>query len=147
MADQKVAFVTGAGQGIGEAIAKRLSKDGFKVAVVDYNQETAQKVADDINNGGGEALALAVDVADRDAVFTAVRETTEKLGGFDVIVNNAGLGPQTPLESITPEIFHKVFDVNVGGTLWGIQAAIEAFDKLGHGGKIINASSPGRTRR
>lgn len=141
MAEKKVALVTGAGQGIGEAIALRLHEDGFKVAVVDYNAETAKKVADAINAAGGEALALSADVADRDAVFSVVRETVEKLGGFDVIVNNAGLGPQTPLESITPEIFHQVFDVNVGGTLWGIQAAIEAFEKLGHGGKIINASS------
>lgn len=141
MAEQKVAFVTGAGQGIGEAIAHRLSKDGFKIAVADYNKETAEKVATAINEAGGEALAVSVDVSDRDAVFAAVREATEKLGGFDVIVNNAGLGPQTPLETITPEIFHKVFDVNVGGTLWGIQAAIEAFTKLGHGGKIINACS------
>lgn len=65
----------------------------------------------------------------------------KELGDLNVVVNNAGLGPQTPLESITPEIFHKVFDVNVGGTLWGVQAAIATFGELGHGGKIINACS------
>lgn len=60
---------------------------------------------------------------------------------LDVLVNNAGLGPTTPIDTITPEQFDKVYHVNVGGVLWGIQAATEAFKKLGHGGKIINATS------
>lgn len=141
MTEQKVALVTGGAQGIGEAIARRLHQDGFAVAVVDFNLEGAQQVADAVVAEGGRAIALRADVADRENVFSVVRETVEQLGGFDVIVNNAGLGPQTPLESITPELFRKVFDINVGGTLWGIQAAIEAFEKVGHGGKIINACS------
>ena len=141
MSDTKVVLVTGGAQGIGEAIAKRLSRDGFAVAVVDFNLDGAQQVADAIGAAGGTAIALQCDVSGREQVFSVVREATKTLGGFDVIVNNAGLGPQTPLESITPEIFHKVFDVNVGGTLWGIQAAIEAFTAQGHGGKIINACS------
>lgn len=138
---KKVALVTGGAQGIGEAISKRLASDGFAVAVVDFNLDGANAIVQEIASAGGRAIGLKCDVSDRDNVFAAVREATEKLGGFDVIVNNAGLGPQTPLETITPELFHKVFDVNVGGTLWGIQAAIEAFVKVGHGGKIINACS------
>lgn len=86
----KVALVTGAGQGIGAAIATRLANDGFAVAVADMNTETANKVAEKINSNGGRALPIVV---------------------------------------------------NVGGVLWGIQAATEAFKKLGHGGKIINATS------
>lgn len=82
-----------------------------------------------------------MDVSDRDQVFNTVNETVGKLGGLDVVVNNAGIGPSTPIEEITPEIYRKVFDINVGGTLWGIQAAVAALKKLGHGGKIINASS------
>jgi acetoin reductases len=74
-------------------------------------------------------------------VFSAVRQTREAFGGFDVIVNNAGIAPSTPIESITPEIVDKVYNVNVKGVIWGMQAAIEAFKQLGHGGKIINASS------
>lgn len=138
---KRVAFVTGGAQGIGKAICERLSNDGLKIAVADFNEAGAKEVANEINAHGGEAIAVKVDVSDRDNVFAAVAETVEKLGGFDVIVNNAGLGPQTPLESITYETYRKVFDVNVGGTLWGIQAAIKAFKDLGHGGKIINASS------
>ncbi|MEX3504684.1 (S)-acetoin forming diacetyl reductase [Corynebacterium sp. LK2510] len=139
--NRKVAFITGAAQGIGKAIAERLVEDGFAVAVADFNLEGAQETADEINAKGGEALAVQVDVSDRDSVFAAVRKSTEELGDMNVVINNAGLGPQTPLETITPEIFNKVFNVNVGGVLWGIQAAMEAFEAKGHGGKIINACS------
>ncbi|AQP53620.1 acetoin reductase [Vagococcus penaei] len=138
---QHVAFVTGGGQGIGKAICLRLAQDGFKIAVADYNFDTATEVANEINNKEGQAVAIKVDVSDREAVFAAVEEAKEKLGGFDVIVNNAGLGPQTPIEEITYDTYRRVFDINVGGTIWGMQAAIKAFKSLGHGGKIINASS------
>lgn len=137
----KVALVTGAGQGIGAAIATRLANDGFAVAVADMNTETANKVAEKINSNGGRALPIVVNVAERDNVFEAVRTTIQELGGLDVLVNNAGLGPTTPIDTITPEQFDKVYHVNVGGVLWGIQAATEVFKKLGHGGKIINATS------
>lgn len=137
----KVALVTGAGQEIGAAIATRLANDGFAVAVADMNTETANKVAEKINSNGGRALPIVVNVAERDNVFEAVRTTIQKLGGLDMLVNNAGLGPTTPIDTITPEQFDKVYHVNVGGVLWRIQAATEAFKKLGHGGKIINATS------
>lgn len=137
----KVAFVTGGAQGIGEAISKRLADDGFAVAVADLNETNANKVAKDINDAGGKAVGIQVDVSNRDGVFKAVQETTKVLGGFDVIVNNAGLGPTTPIDTITPEQFDQVYHVNVAGTLWGIQAAHEQFKKFGHGGKIINATS------
>lgn len=119
----KVALVTGAGQGIGAAIATRLANDGFAVAVADMNTETANKVAEKINSNGGRVLPIVVNVAERDNVFEAVRTTIQELGGLDVLVNNAGLGPTTPIGTITPEQFDKVYHVNVGGVLWGIQAA------------------------
>lgn len=138
---RKVALVTGGGQGIGEAICKRLSKDGFAIAVADLNMETADKVAKEINENGGEAIALKVDVADRDSMIAAVDNATKKLGGFDVIVNNAAIAPTSPLDTITQKQFNQVFQVNVGGTLWGIQAASNKFKELNHGGRIINATS------
>jgi len=138
---QKVALVTGSGQGIGKAIALRLVKDGFAVAIADYNVETAKAVADEITRNGGKAVAVKVDVSDREQVFAAVEKARTELGGFDVIVNNAGVAPSTPIESITPEIVDKVYNINVKGVIWGIQAAIDAFRKEGHGGKIINACS------
>ena len=138
---KKVALVTGAGQGIGKAIALRLVKDGFAVAIADYNDATAQAVADEINRGGGQALAVKVDVSKRDQVFAAVEQARKGLGGFDVIVNNAGVAPSTPIEEIREDVIDKVYNINVKGVIWGIQAAVEAFKKEGHGGKIINACS------
>lgn len=137
----KVALVTGGGQGIGKAIALRLAKDGFAVAVADYNSQTARQVADEIASAGGKALAVTVDVSKRDQVFAAVGQARKELGGFDVIVNNAGVAPTTPIEEITEEMVDKVYDINIKGVIWGMQAAIEAFKAEGHGGKIINACS------
>ena len=137
----RVAFITGAAQGIGKAIAQRLSHDGFAVAIADFNEEGARKTADEITKAGGTAFAVKVDVADRDSMFAAVEKAQQALGGLDVLVNNAGVAPTTPLNTITPEIYRRTFDINVGGTLWGAQAAVKAFTSLGHGGKIINASS------
>jgi len=137
----RVALVTGAGQGIGEAIALRLSRDGFDVAVVDLDAQAAASVCNKIEQAGGNALAIQADVADREQVFAAVQQTQRTFGDFDVIVNNAGIAPSTPIESITEDIVDKVYNINVKGVIWGMQAAIEAFKQLGHGGKIINASS------
>lgn len=138
---KQVALVTGAGQGIGEAIATRLHDDGFKVAVVDLNIDNANKVAKKLSPDGSEAIGIKADVSDRDSVIAAVNKAVDEFGDFNVIVNNAGLGPTTPIDTITPDQFKLVYGVNVGGVLWGIQAAHQAFKKLGHGGKIINATS------
>ena len=137
----KVALITGGGQGIGQAIAERLHADGFKVAVADLNIETAGKVADALGGKQGGALALQVNVADRDSVFAAVDQAVSELGGFDVIINNAGIAPPSPIEEITPESIEKLFSINFNGVVWGTQAATKAFRALGHGGKIISAAS------
>jgi meso-butanediol dehydrogenase/(S,S)-butanediol dehydrogenase/diacetyl reductase len=137
----KVAFVTGAGQGIGEAIAIRLAGDGFAVACADMNKDTAEAVAQKIIANGGKACAITVDVADRQSVFDAVERATDTLGGMDVVINNAGVAPIQVIEDVDFDIYRRTFDINVGGVLWGIQAATAAFKKLGHGGKIISACS------
>jgi len=137
----KVAFITGAGQGIGEAIAMRLAEDGFAIAAADMNTVAAQAVADRIKAAGGTACMVEVDVAQRDSVFAAVQQAAKELGGLDVVINNAGIAPTTPIEDITPDAYRRVFDINVGGVIWGIQAAVKTFKELGHGGKIINAAS------
>jgi meso-butanediol dehydrogenase/(S,S)-butanediol dehydrogenase/diacetyl reductase len=98
-------------------------------------------VAARINQQGGKALAIKVNVADRDDVFKAVQAAVDGLGDLHVVINNAGIAPIAPIESITPEVYRRTFDINVGGVLWGIQAAVKAFKALGHGGKIISASS------
>lgn len=151
VADKKVAMVTGSGQGIGRAIALRLANAGFAVSVADLNLENAQKVADEIKQNGGDAIAVRINVANRDNFYEAVRTTAEQLGSFDVLVNNAGLGPVTKIKDVTPELFNKVMSVNVAGDMWGVQAALEQFEKKPRAGKeivgkIINATSQAGVR-
>jgi meso-butanediol dehydrogenase/(S,S)-butanediol dehydrogenase/diacetyl reductase len=137
----KVAIITGAGQGIGEAIAFRLAKDGFAVACADMNLSNAEAVAAMVKERGGKACAIGVDVADRQSVFTAVERAGDELGGMDVVINNAGVAPIMTIDQVDFEVYRRTFDINVGGVLWGIQAATEAFKKFGHGGKILSACS------
>ena len=142
----KVALITGGAQGIGQAIARRLADDGFAVAVADRNLEAAKQTAFELTTAGKSAVAIEVDVADKDSVFQAVQKTYNAFDGFDVIVNNAGVGPTTPIETITPEQFDQVYHINVAGVIWGIQAAVEQFRKKKRVGKeivgkIINATS------
>ena len=137
----KVALITGGGQGIGQGVAERLHADGFKVAIADLNLETAGAVAESLGGTAGGAIAVHVNVSDRDSVFAAVTQTVTDLGGFDVIINNAGIAPTSPLEAITEESIAKIFSINFNGAVWGIQAATQAFKELGHGGKIISAAS------
>ena len=111
---KKVALVTGAGQGIGFAIAKRLYKDGFDVAMVDYNENSVRAAAKEL---GEHAIAIKADVSKRDEIFSAVDKVIDVYGDLSVIVNNAGVAPTTPIESITPEQFEKVYSVNAGGVL------------------------------
>lgn len=136
MTNNKVALVTGGAQGIGFKIAERLVEDGFKVAVVDFNEEGAKAAALKLSSDGTKAIAIKADVSNRDDVFNAVRQTAAQFGDFHVMVNNAGLGPTTPIDTITEEQFKTVYGVNVAGVLWGIQAAHEQFKKFNHGGKI-----------
>lgn len=137
----KVALITGGGQGIGQGVAERLHADGFKVAIADLNLETAGAVAESLGGTAGGAIAVHVNVSDRDSVFAAVTQTVTDLGGFDVIINNAGIAPTSPLEAITEESIAKIFSINYNSVIWGIQAATQAFTELGHGGKIISAAS------
>ena len=134
-------LVTGAGQGIGRAIALRLANDGHDVALVDLNEDKIAGVADEVRGTGSKATTFVADVSDRDQVFAAVEHTHEALGGFDVIVNNAGIAQVAPLDDVRPEDVAKIWAVNVDGVLWGIQAAAAKFKALGQKGKIINASS------
>lgn len=137
----KVALVTGGGQGIGRAIALRLASDGADVAVADLDEAKAAAVAEEIRALGRRSVSLRADVADRDQLFGAVDRAAGELGGFDIMVNNAGMAQVKPLEEVGVDELEQILRVNVGSVLWGIQAASAKFKQLGHGGKIISAAS------
>lgn len=137
----KVALVTGAGQGIGRAIALRLAADGADIALVDVNGGRLHAVADEIRAVGSKAISVVADVTDRSQVQSAVDQAEHGLDGFDIIVNNAGIAQVNPLADAQPEEVSRILAVNVEGVLWGIQVAAAKFRARGHGGKIINASS------
>lgn len=139
--ERKVALVTGGGQGIGRAIALRLANDGFDVAIAELDLEKANAVADEVRALGRRSVATVADVADREQVFAAVNAAARELGGFDVMVNNAGIAQVKTLEDVRPADLELIQRINVGGVLWGIQAAAAKLRALGHGGKIINAAS------
>lgn len=89
--DGRVVLVTGAGQGIGRAIALRLAKDGAHIAIVDLNDDKMTAVADDVKKTGQKATTFKADVSKRDDVYAAVDHAEEQIGGFDVMVDNAGI--------------------------------------------------------
>lgn len=137
----KVALVTGSSQGIGRAIALRLAKDGVDIAIVARNKEKMEAVAKEVRALGRRATVFVADVSDRDQVYAAVDHAEKELGGFDIMVNNAGIAQVQPLAEVMPEEVETIFKINIEGVLWGIQAAAKKFKALGHKGKIINASS------
>lgn len=137
----KVALITGAGQGIGRGIALRLASDGADIAIVDVNDEKTQAVADEVRTLGRKATTFKADVTKRDEVYAAIDHAEKELGGFDIMVNNAGVASIQSIAEITLEQVEKTFKVNVHGVLWGIQAAAAKFKERGHKGKIISASS------
>ena len=137
----KVILVTGAAQGIGRGIALRLAKEGADIALVDLKADKLADVAKEIEALGRKTTIFAADISHRDEVFAAVEHAEKTLGGFDVMINNAGIAQVKPLADVTPEDMDRIFKINVNGTMWGIQAASEKFKALGHKGKIINASS------
>jgi meso-butanediol dehydrogenase/(S,S)-butanediol dehydrogenase/diacetyl reductase len=137
----KVALVTGAGQGIGRAIALRLARDGADIALVDINSAKIEAVAAEVVALGRKASVYVADVSKLEQVVAAVDHAHQTLGGFDIIINNAGVAQIDALLDVTPEQVDRTLRINVQGTLWGIQAAGKKFKALKQRGKIINACS------
>jgi len=140
----KVAVVTGASKGIGASIAKHLAAEGAAV-VVNYasSKEGADRVVAEITGEGGRAVAVQADVSRQADIRRLFAETKKAFGRLDVLVNNAGVYEFAPLESITAEHFHKLFDLNVLGLLLTTQEAVTHFGEVG--GSIINISSVAAT--
>ncbi|MDQ3250354.1 MAG: SDR family oxidoreductase [Chloroflexota bacterium] len=142
---EKVALVTGAGSGIGKATALLLAQEGAKVAVLELLPWRAQATADEIIGAGGEALGIATDVAQADAVQQAVQQTIARWGQIDIVFANAGInGVWAPIEEITPEEWDQTLNVNLKGTFLTIKYAVPHLKQ--QGGAIVVTSSVNGTR-
>jgi 3-oxoacyl-[acyl-carrier protein] reductase len=136
----KVALVTGASKGIGAAIALELAAQGAAVAVnYSGSKAGADKIVEQIKAAGGKAIAVQANLADTESIGPLVARVTRDLGPITTLVNNAGIYDFSPIEGVTPEHFHKQFNVNVLGLILTTQAALAQFSP--DGGSIINIGS------
>ena len=136
----QVAMVTGAGQGIGKAIAIRFAREGADIAIVDINRNTAEATGREVRHLGCRAAVKVLDISDASAVQTAVSEVVEELAKLDVLVNNAGIEKRAAFLEITPADWQRQLDVNLSGTFYCMQAAAREMAKRQYG-RIVNISS------
>ena len=141
MTGRKTAIVTGAGSGIGRAIAQRLAEDGLAVAVLDLDDRAAEQVADEIRQKGGEAIALgSVDVSERSQVDDAVGRVRKALGPVLVLINNAGVTGFKEFLKITDDRWDRIMQVNLNGPFYCTQAVLPDMVDAGWG-RVVNISS------
>ncbi len=137
--DGKIAIVTGAAQGLGEALVKRLTEEGAKIVGVDLNEE---KLKETVAKYGNDNLALKLDVTDGEGWQNVVDKTVEKFGKVDILVNNAAMMSNKGVLELKPEEYMKVMEVNSLGTLLGIQKTVPKMRENGSG-SIVNIASIG----
>jgi 3-oxoacyl-[acyl-carrier protein] reductase len=136
----KVAIITGAGAGMGKAHALLMAERGAAIIAQDIDAGRAQATADLVAAGGGKAIAVACDVADADALTTALQDAAARFGRVDILVNNAGIGGEPTIEQTTEDDFDRTFAVHVRGSFFAGKAVVPMM-KAQRGGKIINISS------
>lgn len=143
MFEQKVALVTGAGSGLGAAIARDLARHGARVAVTDINLEAAEAVAAEIDGAGGTALAFRLDTAREDDSRAAVEHTVAEFGALHYAVNNAGIsGSDAPAGELDIDDWRRVIDINLHGVLYGMRYQIPAMLEAGADqSAIVNMAS------
>ncbi len=136
----KVAVVTRASKGIGAAIARHLAAEGAAV-VVNYStsQEGADRVVRDIVSAGGKAIAVGANLAIESEIAKLFEATKKHFGRVDILVNNAGVYTMAPIEAVTPELYNRMFNINVLGLLLATKAALPLFPATG--GSIVNIGS------
>jgi NADP-dependent 3-hydroxy acid dehydrogenase YdfG len=136
----KVVIITGASSGLGEATAKRLAKNGAKLMLAARREDRLQELVAKIEQDGGTAKYQITDVSDRSQVEALAKATQQAYGRIDVLVNNAGLMPLSPLDETKVEEWEKMIDVNIKGVLYGV-AAVLSIMRSQQSGHIINLSS------
>ncbi|MGF6951593.1 NAD(P)-dependent dehydrogenase (short-subunit alcohol dehydrogenase family) [Neobacillus sp. B4I6] len=136
----KVTIVTGAGQGIGNEVARKLGEHGSKIVIADLNEEVASKALDEFESAGIEAIFIKTDVADEKDVQNMIQATVSHYGGVDALVNNAGISFRKSVMETSLEEWQKLMKVNVQGTFLCSKYAIPEIAKRG-GGSIVNVAS------
>ena len=136
-----VAFVTGAGSGIGQGTAERLARDGADVCVVDIDQEGAEHTASAVREFGREALVVKANVASERQIADAVAQCTETLGRLDVCVANAGIARGGSVLELSLKDWQDQLDINLTGVFLTVQAAARQMVRFGNGGRIVCISS------
>jgi len=136
----KIVVITGASSGLGEASARFLCAQGASIVLGARRVDRMQALAGELNGRGGKALALKTDVTHREQVQALVDAAVQTYGKIDVMINNAGLMPQSPLERLKVDDWDRMIDVNIKGVLYGIAAALP-YMKRQKSGHIINVSS------
>jgi 3-oxoacyl-[acyl-carrier protein] reductase len=136
----QVALVTGAAQGLGNIIARRLHAAGYKLVLTDVSEDMARAAAGQLDASGDTVLPLALDVMQKTAFEAALAAVQQRWGGLHVVVNNAAITPTTPVMQITPEEFDKVLAINLRGTFLGCQVFGAAMGQAGYG-RLINVAS------
>ncbi|WP_413790983.1 MULTISPECIES: SDR family oxidoreductase [unclassified Pseudomonas] len=139
----KVAIVTGAGQGIGEHYAKQLAQEGAAVVVAEISEENGRRVAQEINDAGGKAIFVKADVSSESSAAQVAEKTVEAFGGIDYLLNNAAIYAGMRMESeltIDLDYYKRFMDVNLHGALIMTRAVYKHMEKRG-GGAIVNGSS------
>ncbi|BAT59560.1 putative oxidoreductase [Variibacter gotjawalensis] len=138
----KVVAITGASSGIGEATAKALAAAGAKIVIGARRADRLAQIAADITFNGGTVEQMKLDVTDRHSVAAFAEHARETFGRLDVIINNAGVMPLSPLAALKVDEWDRMVDVNIKGVLYGIAAALPIMEKQG-AGQIINVASIG----
>lgn len=136
----KVAIVTGASSGLGESTARHLAARGARVVLAARRTDRLEKVVAEIREAGGEAIAVATDVARRADLDKLAAATVEAFGRIDVLVNNAGVMPLSPMEKLKVDEWDRTIDVNIKGVLYGIAAVLPRMQAQGSG-HIVNIAS------
>ena len=139
--DGKRVLVVGGYGGIGRVTSELISEAGAAVAVAGRSSEKAEAMAEELVAGGGEALGLSVDLAERASAHRVVETVVERLGGLDVLVNCAGIDFQAPAVEFEEDDWRMVMRVNLDGAFWLSQAAARAMIAAGQGGRIVHFSS------
>jgi NAD(P)-dependent dehydrogenase (short-subunit alcohol dehydrogenase family) len=138
--EQRIAIVTGAAQGIGRSIALGFAREGANVVIADVNEESARTVKNEIEAGGGRALAIRTDVSNEISVHAMAKASLAELGRVDILVNNAGIFPTSSVEEMSEEDWDRVIGTNLVGAFLCTKAVVPKFLEQGSG-RIISLTS------